>query len=289
MAASLPSNRRVAPIIDGVNLLRPADLVELATRAATDGWATARADYPRLRSAAERLGWKPVEIRRRDAGVTRLEPTPPEKAHRASHSARTGTGAQRLHTDGAHLRQPPRWIVLHAEMPNVTATKLVRLNQPLVSNHKAVSLPTAALGGLFLVTSGSERFLAALRTDQGGWRWDPGCMTACDQRARETVEFLSSLEERTEEAASSPPAPTSPRRSPTSRSATTGPQNPGSGPTTRAPTTSASKLANTMRTTQRPPPNRLPPLSCRTPHDHHHREPVKDFCGTALARPAWCT
>jgi hypothetical protein len=182
-----------------VDLLRPADLAELAMDAAKNGWATARAEYPRLRFAAQQLGWKPVEIRRRDAGVTGLAPTPPEKAHPASHSAFTGTGAQQLHTDGAHLRQPPRWIVLHAETPNATATKLVRLNHPLVINSKTVSLPTAALGGMFLVSSGSERFLAGLRTDEGGWRWDPRCMTACDQRAREAVEFLSALESKTEQ------------------------------------------------------------------------------------------
>lgn len=79
----------------------------------------------------------------------------------------------------------------------MTATQLMRLNPQFVINSRAESLPTAALGGLFLVSSGSERFLAGLTTDEGGWRWDPGCMTACDQRAREAVAFLSSLEART--------------------------------------------------------------------------------------------
>lgn len=177
---------------------RRADLLELAKRAATNGWATAYATHLDLRFAATEIGWKSVEIRRGDGGVTKLEPTPPEKAHPASHSALTGTAAQPLHTDGAHLRKPPRWIVLHAETPNATETKLVRLNPPLVTSSKAVSLPTGALGGLFLVSGGSERFLAGLRTDEGAWRWDPGCMTACDQRAREAVKFLTSLEATTE-------------------------------------------------------------------------------------------
>jgi hypothetical protein len=167
--------------------------------AAATGWATARAEYPQLRFAAQQIGWKPVEIRRGDAGVTKLAPTPPQKAHPLSHSAFTGTGAQPLHTDGAHLRQPPRWILLHAETPNATAIKLVRLNHPLLMNSGKVSLPTAALGGMFLVSSGGDRFLAGLRTDEGAWRLDPGCMTACDQRAREAVEFLDGLEAKTEQ------------------------------------------------------------------------------------------
>lgn len=52
----------------------------------------------------------------------------------------------------------------------MTATKLVRLNPPFVIDSKTVSLPSAALSGLFLVSSGSESFLAGLRTDEGGWR-----------------------------------------------------------------------------------------------------------------------
>ncbi len=174
---------------------RPADLAQLAKEAATEGWASAATDYARLRFAAQQLGWKPIEIRRRDGGVTDLAPTAPEHAHSASHSARTGTRAQPLHTDGAHLRHPPQWVLLHAETPNATATRLRRLTTAPLAKPPAASVPTAALGGLFLVNSGSERFLTELRTADAGWRWDPGCMTACDQRARKAAEFLSDLED----------------------------------------------------------------------------------------------
>ena len=58
-------------------------------------------------------------------------------------------------------------------------------------------------------------------------------------------------------AASSPPAPTSPRRSPASRSATTGPPGPGPGPTTPAPTTRGTAPATAASTQPAPPPSRL--------------------------------
>ncbi|WP_236825533.1 MULTISPECIES: TauD/TfdA family dioxygenase [unclassified Blastococcus] len=46
--------------------------------------------------------------------------------------------------------------------------------------------------GLFMVSSGKERFLAAAR-DAEGWRYDPGCMSPCDQRAREAVGYFESV------------------------------------------------------------------------------------------------
>ncbi len=175
--------------------VRPAELAALAERATRDGWATSSSHMPPLRYAAQRLDWQIIELRRGDGGATSLVPTPAHLAQPRSHSAQVGTGHQPLHTDGAHRRQPPRWLLLHSEQPSATPTMLCRLAPPPLITQHSVVLPPAAQGGLFLIDSGSDRFLAPLHTVGGGWRWDPGCMTPCDQRAREAAAFLSELSE----------------------------------------------------------------------------------------------
>jgi len=57
----------------------------------------------------------------------------------------------------------------------------------------AVTVPTAVQNGVFLVDSGSDRFLATPH-DGGIWRWDLGCMTPCDERAHGAVEYFAGLE-----------------------------------------------------------------------------------------------
>jgi hypothetical protein len=174
-------------------MMGPADLAALAKAAQEEGWATARASSYGVLFAARQLGWEPVENRRGDGGVTALVPKSPEQAHAASHSAKTGLGEQPLHTDGAHQRRPPRWLLLHAAAPNATPTKLCRFGWNPIASDGTELTPGTSVGGLFLVDSGKERFLAPAHTREGGWRWDPGCMTACDQRARETEAFLLSF------------------------------------------------------------------------------------------------
>jgi hypothetical protein len=86
--------------------------------------------------------------------------------------------------------------VLHAEQPNPTPTLLCRLRRAAGGD---VTVPATALGGVFLVTNGQDRFLSPLRTDTGGWRWDPACMQPCDQRSRQAADFLASLDQELEE------------------------------------------------------------------------------------------
>lgn len=165
----------------------------MAREAARHGWASGGSSLEALRAAALRLGWEPVELRSGDHGVTKLAPVTPEQAPARSHSALVGTGSQPLHTDGAHRRRPPRWIVLHSEQPNLTPTSLCRLRSPL-SGDGGISMPLAAAkGGIFIVDAGPDRFLATLYTESSGWRWDPDCMTPSDQRAREAMKVLSQL------------------------------------------------------------------------------------------------
>ncbi len=162
----------------------------LAEEASNLGWATARASAESLRYAARSLEWQAVENRTGDGGVSKLVATAADQARPLSHSAQVGSGAQPLHTDGAHLRQPPRWVLLHAAHPSATHTLLYSLRRGIGDGRP---VPRAWYSGLFLVDRGTDRFLAPLTTSRGGWRWDPGCMTPCDQRAREAAESLTTL------------------------------------------------------------------------------------------------
>lgn len=162
--------------------------VDLAGLAATSTWATDTAELWDIKRQAGRLGWIEVAIRKGDSTVTKLRPTTQEQANPSSLSATHGRGEQPLHTDGAHLSEPPDVVLLYAEEPNETPTLLwtpeIRGEgqPPLVPGR-----PSHAADGVFLVRSGNDRFLTTAYTDANGYRYDPGCMTPCDQRARSVV------------------------------------------------------------------------------------------------------
>jgi len=100
------------------------DFVELAEAARVAGWAVGSIQLPALRIRAHDLGWEQVATRRGDSPVSVLRPTAAEEAHPRSLSAIHGLGEQPMHTDGAHLREPPDYLVFHAERPNRTPTLL---------------------------------------------------------------------------------------------------------------------------------------------------------------------
>jgi Taurine catabolism dioxygenase TauD, TfdA family len=109
-----------------------------------------------------------------DNEIDELTPTTEDGSRPKSLSATYGLGAQPLHTDGAHLRQPPDLVALHAPTPNSTPTLLWKPPYP----------PAALSNGLFLVDAGTDKFLAAPYSLRSGFRFDPGCMRPLDQRAR---------------------------------------------------------------------------------------------------------
>jgi hypothetical protein len=165
--------------------------MELADLAKTSTWATGVIEPRLLRRQARELGWVETAIRKGDGAVTELRPTTRDKARPRSLSASVGLGEQPLHTDGAHLAEPPDWLILYAEAPNQTPTLLW---SPLVRSAGTPRLrpgwPEEADAGVFLVESGKDRFLATAERPGGGFRYDPGCMTPCDERARHVARHL---------------------------------------------------------------------------------------------------
>lgn len=99
-------------------------------------------------------------------------------------SARTGMEAQPLHTDGAHLKQPPDLIALAASRPHPAATRVW-------VSHRSVVPWEDLRHGVFRAFDGRRhRYLVA--TDGARIAFDPCCMEPLDSRARRVVDFFSS-------------------------------------------------------------------------------------------------
>ena len=118
-----------------------------------------------------------------------LKPRTKEVARSRSLSALHGLDAQPLHTDGAHLSIPPRVIALVSEVASTTPTRLKKLEKPDFWGY-----PKFLRDGVFLVRNHPNSFLCTAAIMKGrlvaGIRFDPGCMEACDARAREAAEFF---------------------------------------------------------------------------------------------------
>lgn len=154
-------------------MVHVADAFHLA---GAHGWWRGHLEFDALRRHAHTLGLIEAPNRPGATGRDLLRPTRPHDAHPRSLSARYGLNAQPLHTDGAHHRQPPRFVVLSATAPSATATLLWQ--PPATPDWNAL-----LQHGLFTVSSGPTRFLSTACTSHR-LRYDPGCMTAADTPAR---------------------------------------------------------------------------------------------------------
>jgi hypothetical protein len=165
-----------------------ADLEALAATARAEGWALGSGDIESARKQAALLGWVEVAPRRGDATVSVLRPVTASVAHPSSLSAVYGFGQQPLHTDGAHLQVPPDVLVFIAERPTATPTRLWQPDLPRQRSLLTMS-PGALRHGMFLVRNGRDSFYAPALSGSS-YRYDPGCMTPCDARAREVQGYF---------------------------------------------------------------------------------------------------
>lgn len=164
-----------------------ADLEALAKTAGREGWASGSGDIDSIRQQAKSLGWVEVAPRRGDGTISVLRPTEKSAAHPNSLSATYGLGQQPLHTDGAHLPHPPDLLVLVSQRPSATATRLWR------ATTMVPPMPHTELRhGMFLVRNGRDSFYSPALSGSR-YRYDPGCMTACDVRARGVAQHFERL------------------------------------------------------------------------------------------------
>ena len=102
------------------------DFGALVSAAQLNGWASGTGDIDSIREHAASLGWVEVPTRGGDAPVSVLRPTEASAAHPRSLSAEYGLGQQPLHTDGAHMVDPPDIVVLISSRRSSTATHVWR-------------------------------------------------------------------------------------------------------------------------------------------------------------------
>jgi hypothetical protein len=156
-----------------------------------DGWASGSGDVESVRAEAAVLGWAEVATRLGDPPVSVLTPTEASAPRSRSLSAQYGLGQQPLHTDGAHLANPPDVMVLVSSHPSPTATLVWVAPVQISVGPGSVELRVDAfMHGMFVVHSGRDSFYAPAWSG-GRVRFDPGCMTACDARTREVQEYLA--------------------------------------------------------------------------------------------------
>lgn len=165
------------PICGCDTLFEMTHLEELARSALEQGWVSDFADLTQLMNDARRLGWRPVPIRAGEPAVSTLRVVDRTHAHRNSLSALVGTGAQPLHTDGAHHLRMPDIVIISAVAPTTTPTMLCRPGAPTLAQRS----------GVFRVGGGRGAFYAGAVDEAGRWRYDPGCMTPTDAEAREAA------------------------------------------------------------------------------------------------------
>lgn len=163
---------------------------ELVTEARSKGWATGTSSLLSVQSSVARHGWTTRPNRTGGPSVETLTPVKQERARMQSLSAVSGMGAQPLHTDGAHLRIPPDIVILAAPKPSAVTTSLWKFPCSGVPTQVRNDLRH----GLFVVSTGGNSFLAPAFED-GRLRYDPGCMTAADERARRVRAFFADARE----------------------------------------------------------------------------------------------
>lgn len=114
-----------------------------------------------------------------------LTPHAPHDSPPRSLSAVYGLSEQPLHSDGAHLPNPPDIVVLHSTAPSATST---------VIWPASVYGPDHIRFGVFTVRGNGVTFLASAY-EHGRLRYDPVVMTPADALARQAVQYLAAERE----------------------------------------------------------------------------------------------
>jgi hypothetical protein len=160
------------------------DVREALSHARAHGWCALKTDLDTFQRGAASLRLKSVP--NRPGGNTRDQLRPMEREHAAprSLSATYGLGPQPLHTDCAHHKVPPAFVILASRRRSTTPTLVWR---PSLTPRWSGLFHQ----GIFIVDGGSSQFLAPAMA-AGRIRFDPGCMRPCDGHARALVAALSS-------------------------------------------------------------------------------------------------
>jgi hypothetical protein len=163
------------------------DIADVRTKLGTRGWALATGTLDDVKAAIkwERTMALYSRSTTRKVKTSQLRPYTAEAAPPRSLSAVYGLSAQPLHTDGAHLLEPPHILVLHSAKPTPTGTALWK---PGMGGGSRL-LPEAVSEGVFTVRGNGVSFLASAHQDFV-FRFDPVVMSPGDAMAKEAVAYF---------------------------------------------------------------------------------------------------
>jgi alpha-ketoglutarate-dependent taurine dioxygenase len=138
---------------------------------------------------AAELG-EPVPTRSGGPVVDELSPVDPSAARKRSLSAVHGVGAFPFHTDGAHHRLPPRWVVMRCAEPGGDRPTLLVDGAQLPLHRRHWRTVERAV---WWVHSGMRSFPASIvgRSPRGRFlRYDRGCMAPAHPVFAEAAHML---------------------------------------------------------------------------------------------------
>jgi L-asparagine oxygenase len=143
-----------------------------------------------LTATAAALG-EPVSVRSGSDIVHDLRPLAPEHAPKKSLSAVHGEGAFPFHTDGAHHRTPPRWVVMRCVAPGNgdRPTLLLDATQLKLTTAEWRLLERS----VWWVSSGGRSFpVSIVQSNDFGrtFRYDAGCMKPAARGFQESRRVL---------------------------------------------------------------------------------------------------
>lgn len=163
-------------------------LLDLLKESESRGWSAVTLNgeqikkmHYHLRTQSELAGYELIPNRRGQGVIDTLRPSPQAEAHPNSLSSRYGLGQQPLHTDGAHLEEPPDVVLLWSEQSSDVPTRIWRPR----------SVPLIEKRGIFSVTDGKDIRLAPACDSDGVYRFDPVCMRPLDHFSKLLCERFS--------------------------------------------------------------------------------------------------
>lgn len=135
------------------------------------GWCLFTDAETPLTSLASLLG-DPVSARRSAAISQTLRPIEPHDAQPRSMSSVVGMDRQPFHTDSAHLRNPPKYLMFRALAASLVPTLILNFTKLQLSDAESNLLSRE----VWLVNGGRGRFLAAIASQMPSVRFDPNVM-----------------------------------------------------------------------------------------------------------------
>jgi hypothetical protein len=182
--------------MDSITPYEPMALRRVLSKARNVGWHVVEGNLCELaRALSDERGNRPVFAplvrlvrgRSSDDDVQVLRPTARHGARPRSLSAQHGYEPFPFHTDGAHLRTPPDFMLLAAKQDDAgeSPTHLKRLCEPAPPSNG-----DDMRRGVFRVDAGPRSFYATCQSADGRLRFDPCCMAAIDPRSRRLAEAI---------------------------------------------------------------------------------------------------